>query len=30
MKSGPSGAMILGMEFSELECKGFEDFEVEY
>ena len=30
MKSGPAGAIILGMEFSELECKGFEDFEIEY
>jgi len=30
MKSGPAGAIILGMEFSELECKGFEDFELEY
>jgi acylphosphatase len=30
MKSGPSGAIILGMEFSELECKGYENFEIEY
>jgi len=28
MKSGPSGAIILGMEFSELENKGYEDFEI--
>jgi acylphosphatase len=30
MKSGPKGAIILGMEFSELESKGYEDFEIEY
>lgn len=30
MKSGPTGAIILGMEFSELESKGCEDFEIEY
>jgi len=30
MKSGPVGAIILGMEFSELEGKGYEDFEIEY
>ena len=30
MKSGPSGSMVLGMEFSELECKGYKDFEIEY
>ena len=29
MKSGPTGAIILGMEFSELESKGYEDFEIE-
>ena len=28
MKSGPSGAMVLGMELSELEFKGYEDFEI--
>ncbi|MEI6103807.1 MAG: acylphosphatase [Methanothrix sp.] len=28
MKSGPSGAIILGMEFSELESKGYEGFEI--
>ena len=27
MKCGPTGAIILGMEFSELESKGYEDFE---
>ena len=30
MKSGPVGAIVLGMEFSELEGKGYEDFEIEY
>ncbi len=30
MKSGPSGAMVLGMELSELEFKGYEDFEIRY
>jgi len=30
MKSGPTGAIILGMELSELEAKGYEDFEIEY
>jgi hypothetical protein len=30
MKSGPFGSMVLGMEFSELECKGYKDFEIEY
>ena len=28
MKCGPTGAIILGMEFSELESKGYEDFEI--
>jgi len=28
MKSGPAGAIILGMEFSELESKGYEGFEI--
>lgn len=28
MKSGPAGAIILGMEFSELENKGYEGFEI--
>jgi len=30
MKSGPTGSIILGMEFSELESKGYEGFEIEY
>jgi acylphosphatase len=30
MKSGPAGSMVLGMEFSELECKNYEDFTIEY
>ena len=30
MKTGPAGAMILGMELSELEVKGYEDFEIKY
>ncbi len=30
MKTGPAGSMILGMELSELECKGYEDFEIRY
>lgn len=30
MKTGPSGSMVLGMELSELECKGYEDFEIRY
>jgi acylphosphatase len=30
MKSGPTGAIILGMELSELEARGYEDFEIEY
>jgi len=29
MKCGPTGAIILGMEFSELESKGYEDFKIE-
>jgi acylphosphatase len=28
MKAGPEGSMVLGMELSELKCKGYEDFEV--
>ncbi len=28
MKAGPAGAMVLGMEFSELENKGYENFEI--
>jgi acylphosphatase len=30
MKSGPSGSMVLGMELSELECRGYQDFEIRY
>jgi len=30
MKAGPSGAMVLGMELSELEGKGYESFEIRY
>ena len=30
MKSGPTGAIVLGMELSELEGKGYKDFEIEY
>ena len=30
MKSGPTGSLVLGMELSELEAKGYEDFEIEY
>ena len=30
MKSGPTGSIVLGMELSELQAKGYEDFEIEY
>ncbi len=30
MKSGPAGALILGMELSELKAKGYEDFEIKH
>jgi len=30
MKVGPAGAMVLGMELSEIEAKGYEDFKIEY
>ncbi len=30
MKNGPPGSMVLGMELSELECRGYEDFEIRY
>ena len=30
MKSGPTGAIVLGMELSELEGKGYKGFEIEY
>lgn len=28
LKAGPEGSMVLGMELSELKCKGYEDFEI--
>jgi len=30
MKSGPSGALVSGMELSELKAKGFEEFKISY
>ncbi|MBN1322861.1 MAG: acylphosphatase [Methanotrichaceae archaeon] len=30
MKSGPSGALVSGMELSELEAKNFEEFKISY
>ncbi len=30
MKTGPSGSMVLSMEFSELENKNYNDFEIRY
>ena len=30
MKSGPSGSEVLGMELSEIEAKGYNDFEIKY
>jgi acylphosphatase len=30
MKTGPEGAMVLGLEISELNAKGYEDFDVIY
>ena len=30
MKSGPSGSVVLGMELSEIEAKGYDDFKIEY
>jgi acylphosphatase len=30
MKSGPTGSMVLGMEFSEIKCEGYQDFKIEY
>ena len=30
MKSGPSGSVVLGMELSEIEAKGYNDFEIKY
>jgi acylphosphatase len=28
MKAGPEGAMVLGIELSELKCKGYDNFEI--
>jgi len=30
IKSGPSGSVVLGMELSEIEAKGYNDFEIKY
>jgi acylphosphatase len=30
MKTGPTGAMVSGLEISELECKGYEEFKIIY
>jgi acylphosphatase len=30
MKAGPSGAMVSGLEISELKCKGYDDFKIIY
>ena len=30
MKSGPSGSVVLGMELSEIEAKGYNDIEIKY
>ena len=30
MKSGPAGSVVLGMELSEIEAKGYNDFEIKY
>ena len=30
MKSGPSGSVVLGMELSEIEAIGYNDFEIKY
>ena len=30
MKSGPSGSLVLGIELSESEAKGYNDFEIKY
>ncbi|WP_348304427.1 acylphosphatase [Methanothrix sp.] len=30
MKSGPSGSVVLGIELSEIEAKGYKDFEIKY
>lgn len=28
LKAGPEGAMVLGVELSEIKCKGYEDFKI--
>jgi acylphosphatase len=30
LKTGPSQAIVSGMDLSELECKGYEDFKIIY
>ena len=30
MKSGPSSSVVLGIELSEIEAKGYNDFEIKY
>jgi acylphosphatase len=30
MKAGPAGAIVSGIELSELKCKGYEDFKIIY
>jgi acylphosphatase len=30
MKTGPAGAMVSGLEISELKCKGYEEFKIIY
>ena len=30
MESGPSGSVVLGMELSEIEAQGYNDFEIKY
>ncbi len=30
LKSGPSGSVVLGIELSEIEAKGYNDFEIKY
>ena len=30
MKAGPAGAMVSGLQISELKCKGYDDFKIIY
>jgi acylphosphatase len=30
MKTGPTGAMVSGLEMSKMECKGYEEFKIIY